>query len=290
LGWLATLLLIAATAAAQSARDLPLEEPSIPECENVGHGTSHGEALVKVCEYAATLPHRIPNFSCEQKTSRFLNGQAADIVTARVTYTDGKESYQDIRTSKGPVTDPALPKIGTWSTGQFESDIRAIFIGGNQTIWRFAGDDNVDGRPALIFHYEIPRQDTPLWQLHMQGLSAAPPYKGELWIDPETSAPLRLDVSATELPPDFPIRSAEIEMFCAAGQIHRGQHRNRRPAEPQCSGVPELSQVPGDSANGAGELNEAGHETAIKNLVAIGLETRPSFAAQADQPRVDPGS
>lgn len=211
-GWLAALLLIATTAAAQSSSPHPPEAPSIPECETVGQDISHGDALLKVCEYAATLPQRIPNFSCEQKTSRFLNGHAADVVTARVTYTDGKESYQDIRTDKGPVTGAALPKVGTWSTGQFESDIRAIFIGGNKTIWHFAGDNNIDGRPALIFRYEIPRQDNPVWQLHMHRLSAAPPYKGELWIDDETFSPLRLDVSATDLPADFPIRSADVEI------------------------------------------------------------------------------
>ena len=183
----------------------------MPECEAVGADISHGDALFKVCEYAATLPQRIPNFSCEQTTSRFLNGQVVDVITARVTYVDGRESYQDIRTNKRSATN-TLPEIGTWSTGQFEADIRAVFVGGNKATWRFAGNDKIDGRPALIFTYEVAHQDVALWQLHMHGLTAAPPYKGELWIDPETSAPLRLNVAAAELPEGFPLRSAEVQI------------------------------------------------------------------------------
>ena len=208
----AALLLMTATAAGRSGSGDLQEAPSVPQCEAVGQDVSHGDALLKVCRYAASLPQRMPNFTCEQKTSRFVNGQAADVITAKVTYADGRESYQDVRTNGHSVDDAALLKLGTWSTGQFESHIRAIFVSGNQTIWQFAGDDKVNGRPALIFQYEVAHQDVASWQLHMEGLSVAPPYRGELWVDEETAAPVRLNVAAMELPMSFPMRSAEVQI------------------------------------------------------------------------------
>lgn len=204
----------------QSASDDPQEALPVPQCEAVSQNISHGDALLKVCEYAATLPQRMPNFTCEQKTSRFLNGQAADVITAKVTYADGRESYRDVRTNGRFVTDAALFKAGTWSTGQFESDIRAIFVGGNKTTWQFAGDDKIGGRPALLFQYEVAHQDVAAWQLHKGGRSVAPPYKGELWVDAETSAPLRLNVAATEVPMSFPIRSADVQI--SYGEVQFG--------------------------------------------------------------------
>lgn len=225
--WVATFLLLTAPAPGQSTSAPPQEEASVPECEAVGQGISHGDALLKVCKYAATLPRRMPNFTCDQKTSRFLNGQAADVITAKVTYADGRETYQDIRTSGRSVADSSLPdaallEVGTWSTGQFESDIRAIFVGGNKIVWQFAGSDKIGARSALIFRYEVAHQDVALWQLHMGGLAAAPPYKGELWVDEATWAPIRLNVAATELPIDFPIRSAEVQISYAEAPFGDG--------------------------------------------------------------------
>jgi hypothetical protein len=47
--------------------------------------------------------------------------------------------------------------------------------------------------------------------LHAQDQVVAPPYNGELWIDPETGMLLRLQVTATQIPRTFPLRSAEVQ-------------------------------------------------------------------------------
>ena len=212
LHWMVLSLLLAVATAAQSSPAVPQGAPSIPECEPVGQQIPHGDALRGVCQYAATLPQRMPNFTCEQKTSRYINDQAADVITAKVTYSDGKESYRDIKSIGHPLNEAVLQKAGTWSTGQFESDVRAIFVGANKVTWQFAGEEKVGARSALVFQYQIAHQDEPLWQLHMNGLVAAPPYKGKLWIEEETAVPIRLDIAATELPIDFPLTSADVQI------------------------------------------------------------------------------
>lgn len=210
--WIVLSLLLAVAAIAQSSPASTRESPPLPECEPVGQGIPHGDALRGVCLYAATLPRRMPNFTCEQKTSRFINDQAADVITAKVTYSNGSESYRDIKSIGHPLSEAALQKAGTWSTGQFESDIRAIFVGTNKVSWQFAGEEKSGSRSALVFQYQVAHQDEPLWQLHMGSQAAAPPYQGKLWIDLETSAPLRLDMAATELPTDFPLSGADVRI------------------------------------------------------------------------------
>lgn len=210
LPWIVLSLLSAVAAAAQS---FPAgTQEALPKCEAVGQGIPHGEVLRGVCRYAATLPQRMPNFTCEQKASRYINDQPADVITAKVTYSNGSESYREIKSIGHPLSEAVLLKVGTWSTGQFESDVRAIFVGANKVSWQFVDSEKIGDHSALLFQYQVAHQDEPLWQLHMGGQVAAPPYQGKLWIDKETAAPVRLDITATELPVDFPLISADVRI------------------------------------------------------------------------------
>lgn len=215
-------LFMAVAAAAQSSPASAQEAPLPPECQSVVQGIPHADVLFSVCQYAATLPQRMPNFTCEQKTSRFLNDQPADVITARVTYTDGRETYQDINWVGHSASRAALLQPGTWSTGQFESDVRGIFVGANNVKWQFVGEEKIGTRSALVFQYQVAHQDVPLWQLHMSGQVAAPPYQGKLWIDKELWSPILLDVAATEMPAGFPLTSADVEISYGEVQFEDG--------------------------------------------------------------------
>ena len=59
----------------------------------------HSEALRGVCEYAMSLPERMPNFICDQQTSRYRgDGKVPrDLITALVRYEDGNVSYTEIK-------------------------------------------------------------------------------------------------------------------------------------------------------------------------------------------------
>ncbi len=168
----------------------------------------HGDTLRKVCEYAVSLPKQIPNFTCDQRTARYLDGQTSDIVTAEVTYLDGKESYRNVKSNGLPVSDARSLTSHTWSTGQFGADIQGIFGGSNEV--SFELDEASGDQHTLVFHYEIEQQEVPFWRLHMRDQVAAPPYHGELRIDKKTSALRQLQVETTQMPEDFPLRSADL--------------------------------------------------------------------------------
>jgi len=204
-------LILPSTLAAQTVAQAGAESTSVATvCDWVAAVGYQSDVLRKVCRYGVTLPERMPNFTCDQRTSRYRGEHAADIVTARVTYEDRKESYRDVRTDGDPVTDPAWLRSQTWSTGQFGADVRGLFDTGNQVSFQLI--DGGAGSRTVTFRYEVARQDVALWRLRADGQLATPPYHGELRIDRKTGALLRMNMVADDFPADFPLRSANVQI------------------------------------------------------------------------------
>ncbi len=173
---------------------------------------SHAAALHGVCEYAMSLPRTMPNFICDQETSRYWgdNHVPRDLITALVRYEDGNESYSGIKLNGQPAPSAITQSPGQWSSGEFGSNLRAVFHLHNHPVFEFSGENTLRGHPAWIFSYRIVKQNDPLWRLHGNGQVLAPPYGGELWVDQETGGLLRFRQVATGIPSSFPTRSAEL--------------------------------------------------------------------------------
>jgi len=172
----------------------------------------HADALRGVCEHAVTQPEKMPNFVCEQETSRYTghNRVPTDLVTATIRYVDGKESFGDLKRNGRPLPGGWWNSAGLWSSGQFEGNLRAIFHPDNHAAFAFAGENNAGEHAAWVFTYQVARQYEPLWELRSEDQLAAPPYAGELWVDKKTGDVLRFRSTAKGVPALFPIRSAEI--------------------------------------------------------------------------------
>jgi hypothetical protein len=207
-------LVLSASLAAQSVSGNPQHLPAeAGPCDSLPSDIPHDEALRGVCHYAVTVPLRMPNFTCQQETSRLLRGahEQTDTITGVVTYEDGRESYQDLKRNGQPV-DSIAPLRGAWSAGQFGSNLQSIFDGRNKVEFHFAGEKKIKGRQAWEFTYRIAHQEVPLWQLRVQNEVVAPPYYGKLWIDQRAGLILCLEMEASEIPWSFPIRTAKLEI------------------------------------------------------------------------------
>jgi len=210
---MSAVLIFTGSLAAQSTSSGPQPVPAeTSPCDSLAPDTLHSDALRKVCQYAVTLPQQMPNFTCQQTTFRSFGDQTADVVTAIVTYEDGTESYKDLRLNGRPVADSKSLNPGTWSTGQFGNDLRAIFDARNKVTFQFVSESKIAGRRALTFQYRVARQDVPLWRLRAKDQVVTPPYHGQLWIDEEAGIPLRLQVVATQIPRTFPLLSASLQI------------------------------------------------------------------------------
>ena len=171
----------------------------------------HAGSVRGVCEYAVSLPVKMPNFICDQDASRYRGKSDVpfDLITASVRYEDGKESYREIKVNGKAVL---TPPPGIWSTGGFGSNLSSIFDTWNQPIFEFSREAKFEDRPVWVFTYEIVKQNDPLWRLHGEDQVLAPSYKGELWVDQKNGELLRFGSVAREIPQAFPMSGAELQI------------------------------------------------------------------------------
>ncbi len=174
---------------------------------------AHTGVLRGVCEYAMSLPQKMPNFICDQQTSRYRGDSKVprDLITALVRYEDGNESYTEIKLNGKAAPSAITDSPGQWSTGEFGSNLRAIFDLNNRAEFEFSGVNDLNGHTAWVFTYQIVRQNDPLWRLRTEDRVIAPPYGGELWVDQKTGDLLRFRSVATDIPKDFPTQSADLQ-------------------------------------------------------------------------------
>ena len=201
------------TAAQKPAAKIDVAMIGTDFCKWLPTDVPHSDALRGICQYAMSLPQRMPNFICDQQTSRYRGDSKVprDLITALVRYEDGNESYTEIKLNGKTAPSAITDSPGQWSTGEFGSNLRAIFDLRNQAVFEFSGVNNLNGHTAWVFTYQIAKQNDPLWRLRTADRVIAPPYGGELWVDQKTGDLLRFRSVATDIPKDFPTQSADLQ-------------------------------------------------------------------------------
>ena len=160
-------------------------------------------------EYSATLP----NYLVQQMTTRYQSDrpksgwQALDIVTADLTYQDGRESYQNIKVGNKSVNTPMEEIPGTRSTGEFSTLLEQLFEPG-VTKFRTGGQDTIHNRPAYVYSFEVTRE-LSRWRIEAPSQLYYPATKGSVWIDKETSRVLRIEQQGKGMPALFPFDTIE---------------------------------------------------------------------------------
>lgn len=162
-----------------------------------------GESLVK-----------LPNFVCEQYTTRYASDRRPaewmpqDVVSAKVIYEDGKETYQDIKLNNRSVKDPAKTHDGTWSTGEFGSILADLFD--PRTAANFHGGTNttLNGRDSRVYDFEV-QQENSHWKVMPTSQYYFPAYSGSIWFDKTSARALRIESGAVDLPKEFPLDTVE---------------------------------------------------------------------------------
>ena len=163
----------------------------------------------------------LANCACLQSMTRSRvskKGKAAendrDTLQIEVTMIGKREWFSWPGREDAFVENPGeLVGYGLISTGQFTSDLKTVFLDGFAGT-HFRGATTLEGRPALKFDYSVSSVFTH-YSLEIQGASTLAGMKGSFWIDAKTAELLALSSEATEIPPDFEIRSARTEVIYA---------------------------------------------------------------------------
>ena len=181
--------------------------------------------IEKAREVAFDTTEKLPNFICEQFTTRYVSQTtpaswtAQDVVSAKVIYEDGKESYQNISDNGKPMKDFFEGGDGAWSKGEFGTILRDIYDPSTAARFHYATETQIHGLSSAVYDYTI-EQATSHWTIQATGQKYNPASRGSVWVDKQTGKTLRIESSAVGLPKDFPLDTAETAVdydFVAIG-------------------------------------------------------------------------
>lgn len=203
----------AAPAATETPSATPAPSPAVaPPAEEKPE--EEDPLLVKAREETGSFAATLPNFFCKQTTTRYQTNNPKrgwdplDVVTADLTYEDGKESYKNIQIGGKPAKGSMMDiGGGASSTGEFQTILEEIFTPGRAT-FRRSGSDTIAGRATVMFRYEVPRERSR-WRIQATSQLYYPAYRGTVWIDRETARVLRIEMQGRNMPQRFSFDTIE---------------------------------------------------------------------------------
>jgi hypothetical protein len=198
-------------------------------CTRLSPTIEHSSALANVCEFALSIHNRFPNLICDREMKRywteyhatFAGGRVgtfdelkhSDVLTAKVTYRDGQEYYDELRLDGKPVSSEAsaLPPpslSGPWSLGEFAMVLEAVFLPSSKAEFQFKKQTHTGSASALLFTFHVAATNNRSYFLFAEDKQWFPEYSGQLWIDEAGFRLLRL-TRETAYMDQYPIRSAK---------------------------------------------------------------------------------
>lgn len=167
----------------------------------------------KAADAALDFTETLPNYVCQEMMSRFqsethpANWHALDVVTANLVYENGKEDYRNV-TVNGKPKKSLEDTGGAWSTGEFGTVLIDLFSPATNATFHYRKDSRTAGVNTKEYDFEVTRENSH-WSIHMASQTYQPAYKGSVWIDPQTSRVLRIEMQAFGFPEDFPTDHVE---------------------------------------------------------------------------------
>ncbi len=166
----------------------------------------------------------MPDFVVKQQIQRSWafggtnNFKNLDRLVVAVSYrSTGEEDYRVLSTngilnndpkSKGSYEDTG----GTSSTGEFVTMLATVFKPESETKFEIVDTDVIRTRKVLVFDFVV-LKDKAKQMITSAGRvttdSTISGMKGRVWIDREIGRVLRIESEATEIPDNFPVRSAK---------------------------------------------------------------------------------
>jgi hypothetical protein len=177
---------------------------------------SASEALIdKTKDWALTFTNGLPNYICNQLTTRYLERSRStgweplDVITAKVVYEDGREDYRDITVGGKKTTKSMMELGGSTSTGEFASTLHSLFSQASGAEFKLYESTSVNGSAASIYDFKVALRRSD-WLIKVGGQELFPAYSGSVWIDKATAEVRRIEMQADNIPKDFPFDSIQM--------------------------------------------------------------------------------
>ncbi len=177
------------------------------------------QVLQDAREYALSYSARLPDFICTQVTRRFIDPsgmdfwRAQDVITERLSYFEKHEDYKVVLYNNRPVEMSHEKLGGATSSGEFGTMLREIFEPETQAEFDWERWGTLRGRRMHVFSYKV-LQSRSKYSIYAEQVKQriVPGYHGNIFIDKETLAVMKLTLQADDLPAGFPIRDVNLSL------------------------------------------------------------------------------
>ncbi|MEO7146193.1 MAG: hypothetical protein ABI165_22080 [Bryobacteraceae bacterium] len=189
-------------------------EPAAAATIPVPQGIPTDSPIDRARQVAFSFTETLPNYVCQQFTTRYMSNsrpvewQAQDVVSAEVVYDHGKEDYRNVAINGHATKKPMSELPGSWSTGEFGTILEDILSPATHADFRFQHEDSIAHRSAYLFDYTVEQRNSH-WQVTVASQTVLPAYKGSIWVDKKTARVLRIEMSAHNIPGEFPLDTVE---------------------------------------------------------------------------------
>ncbi|HUN90242.1 MAG TPA: hypothetical protein VMU28_15690 [Terriglobales bacterium] len=203
-------------------------EAELPPCPDAAPDTSPDSLppsapLIERARYVAfQFAQKLPNFVCEEYMARYRQQGSdkvlIDIVSAEVVYSNGKETYRNVKVNSRPTAKGMMELGGAWSTGEFASMLLDLFSTPTDAQFRLGGSSSISGYKAQVYDFRVQRENSH-WNVEAESQALRPAYEGSVWVDPATARVLRVEMQALKLPSDFPMATVETAVDYSSVRI-----------------------------------------------------------------------
>jgi hypothetical protein len=168
----------------------------------------------RAADAAIDFTEGLPAYVCQEMMSRYESEsrparfQPIDVVSMNVVYENGKEDYRDLAVNGKPAKKSIEEIGGAWSTGEFGTVLIDLFSPATSADFRYSRDSRTSGINAKLYDFSVKRENSH-WNISMGSQKYSPPYKGSVWIDPQTARVLRIEMEAYGFPDSFPTDHVE---------------------------------------------------------------------------------
>jgi hypothetical protein len=174
-------------------------------CPAISAGDPRLGLISKLCEFALTYRHQLPDFVAQQTTTA-REGFSTNIITAQVTFRQGQEHYSHVTINGRPVPSSSItrtpPKnIQFSSAGEFGSLLVDLFASPAAVEFKFRKEASLRGIPVAVYEFHLPSVKNTFWTLRgTNGRILKPEFRGQLWLEQQTGRPLREELEPVNLP------------------------------------------------------------------------------------------
>ena len=171
-------------------------------------------------ENALSYTDRLPDFVCLQLTRRYVDPSGLEMgwlkrdeIKTRVSYFEHKENYEVLSVNDRVVDNRGMFELGgANSTGEFGSMLAELFDPKTGARFRWARHSLLRRRPVYVFNYQVLRTRSR-WRIQFEtSQEIVTAYRGLVYIDKDSEQVLRIAMSASGIPADFPIQEAHSRL------------------------------------------------------------------------------